>query len=666
MTEVQKSPFVTTVSSLILGLPQPLDKQPAADPFPLRVRIADVPKSALTSLKLYLAEKKLEWKAQPDAYDVFFHDKRSTVDVVKFLLKNHTLSFDYSGFVSHPGTLFVRGLLKKETLPDQLQEFFNKHSPYASMKDVNILGASPDDLSDEVSAILKFDNFLDVDHVLEHMPLSPNPFHQSAPLYINRYMSKKERSILQNEQASALSSSNESNDLHEDSVIYDAMIIENLSDFLPGAVTLDVVQNVLSKFLLFHNIDKIWLPVAEQEDDKVRFRRVGYIGFAHGKATSVDLLRCLYHMNNLSLQEVLDFSSLDIYDILRDVNQTEPPQKPLDALRLKLSIAQRKHNHHLFECGESPYLGVDDVLKSAKKPSIRITEAASMAATNENAIINRFLKGSNYQETNVYVNNFPIIFENNDALWHEFWNQFGVDRIKSAKIIKPQFYSKKADDATGKIGFVFYEEFKMALRAIILTNNKVIWYDNYPNVLIRASFAIQKNSHSQSGPKNVPPKFHHSNSLPNHNFFPSHDGSFAKRVSLGGDPNYYLLDQRSSPPPSPQFIPHPDAYMFSPYMMPIAAYPPRAGEERASDESSPSASPNHSIENVNSQPVLGNSYPPPYGYYFSYFPYQGQMPMNGPVQPMPMNGLMPMTNQTATAPFKETPVPRERKEKKKQ
>ena len=104
--------------------------------------------------------------------------------------------------------------------------------------------------------------------------------------------------------------------------------------------------------------------------------------------------------------------------------------------------------------------------------------------------INQFSRSLNYQETNIYVNNLPIVFNNDDCTWESFWSQFGI--IKSAKIIKPQFYHEYEDDhKSGKIGFVFYKTFKMAIRAILMTNNKVVNVGHYNPIVIQSSLLFK-------------------------------------------------------------------------------------------------------------------------------------------------------------------------------
>jgi len=139
--------------------------------------------------------------------------------------------------------------------------------------------------------------------------------------------------------------------------------------------------------------------------------------------------------------------------------------------------------------------------------------------------------------------------------------QFG-NCIKSAKIIKPQFYSKKNDVELGKIGFVFYKDFKMALRAILLTNNKLISFGNFKKVFVQTSFAIQKNNHNHQRPS-LPSNYYQTHNTPN---------NYSKRFSLPTitDYNYYLQPPSVPvPPTTPAGNPSDYINFFNPYMYPI-------------------------------------------------------------------------------------------------
>ena len=100
--------------------------------------------------------------------------------------------------------------------------------------------------------------------------------------------------------------------------------------------------------------------------------------------------------------------------------------------KLSITIAQHKHNHYLFAQSNSLYLSM------GKDSSI------SISFPNPVFTINQFSRSLNYQETNIYVNNLPIVF--NDCTWESFW----VNLELSGKIIKPQFYHEYEDDHKSK------------------------------------------------------------------------------------------------------------------------------------------------------------------------------------------------------------------------
>lgn len=600
--------FVDSISKLVLNTDSRRSSHASRKKeFPLKIKIdlANSPNatSSAHDLKSHLETHSVHLDSLEGLVEFAVSDKDTANAVVAYLLDHGwSTALDYSQFASHPGMVFVKGLQRSPSLADDLQRYFLDHSKYGLLADVNVLGLSPEDSASDVAAILKFDNYMDADHALAQPSAHPNSF-GPRPFNVTRYISKKERSILLTD-----SGSNSAYVVaNDDPVVYDTIVVENFNDFISGTLSLEVFHSILDKFALFLSIDTIFFPVANRETDRLRFKKIGFIGISPNKDLSLKLLKALYYLNGLTLSDLLAFSKDDIYDLSDDVCCAEP-ELSSEFPRLKLSIAQRKHNHHLYENTDSLYVSLDLGKVQICEPDVNF---------HESSLINRFVKSSNYQETNVYVNNFPILFENDDELWAQFWNQFGVDRVKSAKIIKPQFYSKKPDGSLGKIGFVFYEEFKMALRAIILTNNKVIKYQNFPSILIQASFAIQKhNSHSQSSNKLTQPKFHHGN--PPINYFS--DGQLPKQYGGGASP----------------FVPLPEQYLFHPYMMSMPPYGPgMAPDERPDEEGSGDDA---------AMLMGGNSYPPQYGYYVPYFPYSGQVPMGGPPH-------IPVNSQPVNSPY---------------
>lgn len=529
------SSFVQKISKLVLE-----------NDFPLKVSV-EIGTSEASDLKEYLDTRNLRWRVEKLAIEVELSDTESK-EFVNYIHAKWNYLLDYSAFECHPGLLTVRGYGKSA---EELRGEIYTRIKFKLLSDVK---------AEKDSFTVKFDNHLDAYQLLSQFNSNSNSDSDSnLNLHVSRYTKN-------------LPGSN------DDPVVYDTIVVENLHEF--GTLSLLQFEKLMLKFTLFLPIETVFFPLANKEEN-LRFKKVGFIGLPQNQETNSRLLNALYYLTDLTLLELLDFSQKDIYDLARDLN-TRERENFSKSPKLKLSIAQRKHNHHLYENSDSPYICFRDGAYQLAEPDLGL---------HESEYISRFVKSSNYQETNVYVNNFPIIFNNDDRLWAEFWNQFGADRIKSAKIIKPQFYLKKLDGSLGKIGFVFYEEFKMALRAIILTNNKVIRYDDSPSLLIQASFAIQKNSsHSQLVGK--PQKFHQN--------------------LLNYYPEALLPKQFGNASP---FVPMPDQYMFNPYMMLMPPYgvTDKRFEEQRGDLG------------------VANSFPPQYGYYFPYMPYSGQVP--GPIPP---------------------------------
>ncbi|SGZ48793.1 CIC11C00000000916 [Sungouiella intermedia] len=624
MTALDNQMLVETISSLVLS--NDSSSIPPAPQFPLRIKVDLANSEANESpqlLKLYLSEEGIRWSTTDLVLSFSTSERAPSNSIVTHLCDNNwSITFDYGQFVSHPGMLFVKGLERSPSLLEDLTDHFKKQCRYKLLADVNVIGVPPEDSNgsnanatghcpNEVAAIIKYDNFLDAEYALVHAN-GANSF--GPKMQVNRYISKKERALA-NEQSPNLRS-NSSVNPHEDSVVYDTIVVENFNDFIAGTLSIEQFQTILEKFELFLPIECIFFPTANGESDRLRFKKVGYIRIELDKEMNLKLLKALYYLNGLTLKQLLEFSKDDIYDLTLDLNIPER-ERTLKSAKLKLSIAQRKHNHHLYENSDSLYVGLTDDNK------VQVFEANEKLV--ESGFIDQFSKSSNYQETNVYVNNFPIIFENDDTLWAEFWNQFGIGRVKSAKIIKPYFYSKKSDGALGKIGFVFYEEFKMALRAIILTNNKSIKYKNCPSILIQASFAIQKHSsYSQPPSKQSHSKFTHP--APPMNYYPLHEPS---KQYNGGSP----------------FVPFPEQYVFHPYMMSMPHYTPGLLPEDNPEEGVGEF--RRLLEDFTGATHGGATFPPHFGFYYPYFPYSGLMPMGAPIPPhMPTNGLpIPVQNQ---------------------
>lgn len=461
---------------------------------------------------------------------------------------NKDVYLDYSNFISHPGNLFVKNLSSTLTDEKSLIEFFNKHSKYKSISSVNLFNQT--DENHDFFAIIKFDNYLDVEYLLQELDLSQNPFQSNnqLPLYINKYISKKERK-LKNEDSKKLNSAPSSSSL-VNSNIYDIIVIENLHNFLVN-LTLQDFEHFLSKLQLFNKIESIYFPINNiNSDGTIEFGSFGYISFVNSNTTTLNqnVLKILYYLNGLDYEQFVNFGEQDIYDILLDLNKLDDEITQENDSRIKISIAQHKHNHYLYKVSSNLHSG-QKFIYNQPGTALNLT-IGFLHFYLHNSIIQKFSKLSNYQETNIYVNNFAILFKNNDHLWEKFWNQFGVNKVKSAKIIKPQFYNKRNEESLGKIGFVFYNNFKMAIRAILLTNNRLINLDspNDSSILIQSSFAIQKNNNHHNHHNQV---YHYNYpntprpSLPvNYHPIEATSSSYIKRFSLPANTDNFIYNNQ--------------------------------------------------------------------------------------------------------------------------
>lgn len=388
------------------------------------------------------------------------------------------LKLDYSHFISHPGNLFVKNISSNKLNHNKMFKFFNNASQFHSLGELNIFNNSHNNSNDdECFAILKFNNYLDVDSLLSKK--LPNPFNNNhnTPLYLNKYISKKQRKM-NNDEVDKFNS-------------FNTIIVENLTRFFPAKFqfTTENLTPFFQKLSIFGTIRSAYFPMTLTNHTPIEpasgsdfnMFDYGFLNFDVNETTSLGLLKCIYFLNDLSFDEFMEFTEQDLStDILSAdddelTNSNEEEQEESD--RIHISIAQHKHNHYLYHYRPT-YINF-------------INEEVCINYLDLNyhsLMINSFVKFFNYQETNIYVNNFPIVFNNDDKLWERFWSKFGS--IKLAKIIKPQFYARD-NQTVGKIGFVFFKNFKMALKAIILTNNKLINLNNSSHV-IKTSLAIQK------------------------------------------------------------------------------------------------------------------------------------------------------------------------------
>ncbi|RCK57927.1 hypothetical protein Cantr_06572 [Candida viswanathii] len=456
-----------------------------------------------------------------------------------------TYELDYSKFISHPGILFIKNLSSNLMFDDgyamdsitideatnpkhKLFEFLMDNCHFKSLQEVKIFNNnnnnnnndnhnSPSSNSLSSFAIVKFTNHLDVDILIKKFnKYVPNIFNNnnSVPLFLNKYLNRKERFVPPNLSLTspqqllsnhATSNNSKSNDN------FNLIIVENLLNFFPQWNFCRVDFEVfIDKFKNFGNvIEMIYFPLVDKGVNLEDIKTYDY-GFIKFKQPNTNLmentLRILYYLNDLSWEE---FSELDVEnlpgllpkdvqveeedaeieekqecdDLQNHINQesNDDDEEGPDQGRISITIAQHKHNHNLFAQANNFYLSL------TKNSSIGVSFPNPMFT------INQFSRSLNYQETNIYVNNLPIVFNNDDVTWEAFWSQFGI--IKSAKIIKPQFYHEDEDEhKSGKIGFVFYKSFKMAIRAILMTNNKVVNVEHFNPIVIQSSFAIQKSN----------------------------------------------------------------------------------------------------------------------------------------------------------------------------
>lgn len=453
--------FITKVNDIIFS-------QSSNTYFPIDIKLSKLSTETIDILKQF---------DLPIKNEIHLTNKQLSDDILNALLpiKDLKIGFNYSKFISHPGNLFIKNLSKSRISHAKLFKFFNSNSLYKSLTDLNLFNVNSNN-DDEIFGILKFDNYLDVDYLL-NKKFTHNPFNVnlSYQLYLNRYISKKERKLF-------------SEDV-DDYNNYGTLVLENLFEFFPEDYDFNLsnLNKFINKFQQFGNIQSIYFPVKVNNDSsdpstgsEFTLLDFGFINFEYTETSNMNLLKCVYFLNNTNFEQFMDFDETLMADITNDINENNESNdnnQTINNFGIKISISQHKHNHHLYHYHPN-ILSFDDKILSLNLIDYNY----------HSILINGFIKHFNYQETNIYVNNFPTLFKNDDKLWEFFWQQFGS--IKLAKIIKPQFYSKE-NQTKGKIGFVFFEDFRMALKAIILTNNKLVNYDN-TNCLIKTSFAFQK------------------------------------------------------------------------------------------------------------------------------------------------------------------------------
>lgn len=480
---------------------------------------------------------------------------------------------DYSHFISHPGVIFIKNLsigLVNETEAqlgegkngesssivitkensNSLFQYLLENSHFKSLKEIKIFTGDvnvPTTPSNSTFAIVRFDNYIDSEIIISKLnKLVPNIFNhdQAIPLYLNKYLNKRERSS--NPLPTPVVPENPPS--YQLKAFFDIIFIENLNMFLPTDSKVSQVKILLDKITEFGcEIDSIYVPVTSDQ----KCLDYGYIKFKPNPKLVDNTLNVLYYLNNVTWLQLEKFDvrtlqPLNEEPIVEDVRQQDG---------LCLTIAQYKHNQYLYSNSNNDFLCFKDNSTFISGPNLEL-------------ITHTFSRTLNYQETNIYVNNLPIIFNNDDELWESFWRQFGI--IKSAKIIKPQFYrgenaEKGQRSTSGRIGFVFYNDFKMAIKAILLTNSKIVNlpksenYHSHP-VLIQSSFALQK-SNARSGLYKAPPYF-----APEARLAPPKVPQGYRKV-----PTVPFQPRNAPAPQSPYFNPY---YMYSrPGASPPVFYP---------------------------------------------------------------------------------------------
>lgn len=596
-TSDDRETFVRELSLLIVDADQS---------FPLRIEISmrGADEDRLLALKLYLTKEICSWESRPRSIDISVQ-KKQKAEALLLHLKEHGWSFeiDYSELASHPGTVVARNVPSELPL-ERLKASLNDQCHFLSLLKGNYIADSRD-------VCLVFSNFMDAEEILRKSKT-------------DAFRDKNGALALEWAKPQTNRDSRKPFISLENSL--DSIAIENTEEFFPAPLLYDELNRILLKFALFGEIETICIPVLEKENDTVQLEKTIFIKFSTSSAAKARTLECLYFLSDLTYEELLKFTSECIHDLVDDVSPNAKPSSV--APKLRLSIVQKKHGSQLARSIASDIISYS---KGAQRELVIYRKQRDAELTNQ--IFNVFFKANNYQETNVYVNNLPILFHNDDDLWHLFWEQFGFDGINSAKIIKPQFYSRKHTETVGKIGFVFYKEFKMALRAIIMTNNREVYYPGQPPVLVQTSFAIQKKNSSWSSPKYLHSKTtslaSNSREFPVGSAIPFTQRSVAKRASLptinsSEYSNYTLM----GPDPVHGYMCPPyDPFMFNPYYVQMPGFGMDSPQMKPPPplSSSPQSSPRSRL----GFPPMNAAYAPPYGYMMQFYSYSPLMPYMG-------------------------------------
>jgi hypothetical protein len=329
-------------------------------------------------------------------------------------------------------------------------EYLNSNTYFKSLAEIKLFVR----LNSPPFCLVKLDNHLDVDFLIKNISLQPNKFNhnENIPLYANRYINKP---------------------YNNGNFICDTLLLTNLSHFFPPDLPLNKFQHFINLFARLSPVDSIYFPIANGSFS------IGYIKFKKVPNITEIGLKILLAFNGLTWPEI---SKYKLDEINEFVNKDHPDVNEDHTHGLGVNIAQQKHNHYLLKYANCPYISLP----------------FTICYPNPWLQVGLFAKTTSYQETNIYVINVAQLFHDDDELWCKFWRQFGD--ITSAKIINREG-GKNINDSNRQIGFVFYKEFRLAIRAILHTNNKLITIPDMPSFLIQSSFALQKQTYQLQGIK---------------------------------------------------------------------------------------------------------------------------------------------------------------------
>ncbi|WPK26155.1 hypothetical protein PUMCH_003503 [Australozyma saopauloensis] len=589
--------FVKTLSRMILETKQS---------FPVKIIVDTQPaqETQIFALKNFLSKNVCFWEVGPSEIEIRVNQRDKTETLLRYL-SEHEWEFlaDYTDVDENPAVILATNISRSASL-EKLTIALNSFCPYLSLLEA--------DFTDESShsVHLRFNNFLDVEALRDKRDIIGFCDDPKEALVFEKCESESLPKFLPLSQSTAPG--------------LDAIALENAEEVFPALLTLEEIKTIVSKFELFGTVDSLCFPIKRHNESDFGVEKTAFVGFSHTSPGKAKVLECLYYLGDLTFKELLEFSPDSIKDpsemfAVKDKDETDASQP-----RIKLSIVQKKHGHQLSKSIAFNFI----TLGEADSTDLVIRDEKDSEITSN--IYNRFLKSNNYQETNVYVNNLPVLFQNDDDLWNQFWNQFGCDGINSAKIIKPQFYTKKHTETVGKIGFVFYKEFKMALRAIIMTNDREIYYPGSPPILIQTSFAIQKKNNSWSSSKYIQNKSGLTKELAGDAFINNLVRPMMKRASLPAiHSNEYSSYALMGPEPIQAYMYPPyDPFIFNPYYLHIPGYG-MEGMQGQPPTGSPLSSPRSHMGASPMPPGMNGAFPPPYAYMMQFYPYSPPMPMEG-------------------------------------